>query len=237
MAGQSERETTGEGARGESGVSRREFLISSGSAAGAVGLAAGSEKARAAGSAPKPAGRMTELGPGAVPVQLMVNHKAQTLSIEPRETLVHVLRERLGLCGTKVGCDRGACGACTVWVDGLPMLSCMTLALDVAGVGRGPAGTPPRDVTTIEGLGKGGKPHPVQQAFVTCDALQCGFCTPGMVMSCAHLYEVKGATSTGKRATMTGDDIRAAVAGNLCRCGSYPHVLDAMLSLNEGGQR
>jgi xanthine dehydrogenase YagT iron-sulfur-binding subunit len=177
---------------------------------------------------------MVELGPGPVPVQLAINGKTMAARVEPRDTLAQVLREQLGLTGTKVGCDRGACGACTVWVDGIPTPACMTLALDVAGT-AGKGGRPARPVTTIEGLSPSpAKLHPVQEAFVACDAMQCGFCTPGMVMSCAALYERKRAQ--GQLASLSEGEIREAIAGNLCRCGTYPHVVGAMLATKASGK-
>jgi aerobic-type carbon monoxide dehydrogenase small subunit (CoxS/CutS family) len=167
-----------------------------------------------------------------MPVSLLINGKPTPARVEPRDTLAHVLREQLGLTGTKIGCDRGACGACTVWVDGVPTPACMTLALEVAGSG-GRGGRPPRAVTTIEGLATaGGKLHPVQQAFLAHDAMQCGFCTPGMVMSCAALYEQKRAQ--GKLAGLDEAAVREAISGNLCRCGTYPHVVSAMLTAKNG---
>ena len=132
--------------------------------------------------------------------------------MEPRTTLADALRLHLGLTGTKIGCDRGACSACTVWLDGVPVNSCMTFALDAVG----------RNVTTIEGLAQGDRLHPVQDAFIAHDAMQCGFCTPGMVMSCAALL--------ARNANPTRDDVRAATSGNLCRCGTYPNVFDATLA-------
>ncbi len=123
-----------------------------------------------------------------------------------------MLRFELGLTGTKVGCDRGACSACTVWLDGLPVVACTTFVLDAVG----------RDVTTVEGLARGGQLHPLQQAFIDHDAMQCGFCTPGMVMSCAALLARKG--------DPTLDDVRAATSGNLCRCGTYAKVFEATLA-------
>ena len=164
------------------------------------------------------------LGPGAVPATLLVNGKPQKVMIEPRDTLVTVLRDRLGLLGTKLGCDRGGCGACTVWVAGEPSLACMTLALDVAGL----AGQPPQAITTVEGLAKGSVLHPLQQAFVDKDALQCGFCTSGMLMSCAALHEQ--ARAAGKLASVGEKEVREAIAGNLCRCGAYPHIIEAALA-------
>jgi aerobic-type carbon monoxide dehydrogenase small subunit (CoxS/CutS family) len=162
-------------------------------------------------------------------VQLLVNGKTLQARVEPRHTLVHTLREDLGLTGTKIGCDRGACGACTVWIEGTPTPACMTLSLDVAGLGTK---RPPRAVVTIEGLAEGQKLHPVQQAFIEKDALQCGFCTPGMVMSCAALYERhrKG----GDLSAIDEQAVREAVSGNLCRCGSYPHVIAATLMAAHG---
>jgi aerobic-type carbon monoxide dehydrogenase small subunit (CoxS/CutS family) len=121
-------------------------------------------------------------------------------------------RVELGMTGTKVVCDRGACSACTVWLDGNPVNSCMTFAFDAAG----------RAVTTVEGLARGGELHPVQRAFVEHDAAQCGFCTPGMIMSCAALLARNPSPSI--------DDVRAAVSGNLCRCGTYPRVFEATLA-------
>ncbi|MGA7614723.1 MAG: (2Fe-2S)-binding protein, partial [Thermoanaerobaculia bacterium] len=112
----------------------------------------------------------------------------------------------------KIGCDRGACGACTVWLDGVPVSSCMTLAIDVGG----------REVTTIEGLAKEGRLHPVQEAFVANDAMQCGFCTPGMVMSCVALVD--------RVQDPTREDVQVATSGNLCRCGTYPKIFDATLA-------
>jgi carbon-monoxide dehydrogenase small subunit/xanthine dehydrogenase YagT iron-sulfur-binding subunit len=133
-------------------------------------------------------------------------------------TLAEVLRGPLGLTGTKIGCDRGACSACTVWVDRVPVASCMMLAVDVGD----------RKVTTIEGLAKGEELHPVQSAFIAHDAMQCGFCTPGLVMSCAALIESNPAPSL--------DDVKAAVSGHLCRCGTYPHVFAAVLDAAKNGR-
>ena len=151
-------------------------------------------------------------GPGAVSITLQVNGVARALRAEPRATLAEVLRGPLGLTGTKIGCDRGACGACTVLVDAQPVCSCMMLAVDVGA----------RPVTTIEGLAPGDTLHPVQQAFIEHDALQCGYCTPGMLMSCAALLDRMRAADA--------DDVRAAISGHICRCGTYPHVVTATLA-------
>ena len=156
-------------------------------------------------------------GPDAVAVKLRINGQEHAVSIEPRYTLAETLRDNLGLTGTKVVCDRGSCSACTVWIDKVPALACMTLAIDAVG----------REVTTIEGLSNGDVMHPVQVAFVKHDAMQCGFCTPGMVMSCAALLERMPDPKLA--------DVKHAVSGNLCRCGTYPKVFAATLEV--AGQR
>ena len=148
--------------------------------------------------------------PPAVELWLSVNGTTHRLKIEPRSTLAEILRGPLRLTGTKIACNRGACAACTVWLDGAPVLSCMALALDVG----------ERQVTTIEGLANGDVLHKVQQAFIEHDAIQCGFCTPGLVMSCAALLE--------RDCNLGDDDIREAISGHFCRCGTYSHVLAAM---------
>ncbi len=187
-------------------TTRREFFSYT-----ALGAAAAAAAARAR-AAPAPAEARSALGPGAVPVVLWVNGARHRLELEPRATLAEALRLNLGLTGTKIGCDRGACSACTVLLDGEPVSSCMTFALDV--------GT--RKVTTIEGLAEGDRLHPLQEAFVAHDALQCGFCTPGMVLSCAALLV--------RNPNPTLDDVKAATSGNLCRCGTYPKVFAATLA-------
>lgn len=211
-----EREEAGVGSvRGR--VSRRGFLKGAGlTAAGAAivdcGVAAVNE-ASAALVGPK------VVGPGRVPVTLAINGSARTLDIEPRTTLADALRTDIGLTGTKVVCDRGACSACTVLIDGTPVVSCMTLAIDAVG----------RKITTVEGLAKGDELHPVQTAFIEHDAMQCGFCTPGMVMSCAALL--------ARNASPTLEDVRDATSGNLCRCGTYPKVFEATLAAARGGAK
>jgi xanthine dehydrogenase YagT iron-sulfur-binding subunit len=155
------------------------------------------------------------VGPGAVPIVLHVNGVAHSISVEPRHTLAEVLRDSLNLTGTKVVCDRGSCSACTIWIDKVPTLSCMTLAIDVGA----------RKVTTIEGIASGSQLHPVQAAFIKHDALQCGFCTPGMVMSCVALLD--------RHPNANLDDVKHALSGNLCRCGTYPKVFAATLEVAE----
>ena len=156
------------------GLSRRGFLKGAGiTAAGAAiaetGLAAFTEAAEAQKDA-------TVLGPDAFAITLSVNGQSKQLQVEPRTTLAEALRVKLDMTGTKVVCDRGACSACTVMVDGTPVCSCMTLAVAVQG----------KQIRTIEGLASGDQLHPVQEQFIAHDAMQCGFCTPGMIMSCAR---------------------------------------------------
>jgi carbon-monoxide dehydrogenase small subunit/xanthine dehydrogenase YagT iron-sulfur-binding subunit len=152
------------------------------------------------------------VGPDAASIALNINGVARPLQVEPRTTLAEALRRPLGLTGVKIACNRGACSACTVWLDGTPICSCMMLAIEV--------GT--RSVTTIEGLASGEILHPVQTAFIEHDAIQCGFCTPGMAMSCAALLE--------RMADPTAEDVQEAISGHLCRCGTYPHVVAATLA-------
>jgi xanthine dehydrogenase YagT iron-sulfur-binding subunit len=196
------------------GMSRRALFKGSGaSARGEALLESGLAPAPESASA---AEANQVLGPGAVPVRLLVNGREISVRVDPATTLVELLRNDLGLTGTKVGCDRGACSACTVWLDGEPASSCMTLVLDTSG----------RKITTIEGLADGDTLHPVQQAFVEHDALQCGFCTPGMVMSCAALLNRKPNANL--------DDVKSAISGHLCRCGTYPNIFKAMLAVANG---
>jgi aerobic-type carbon monoxide dehydrogenase small subunit (CoxS/CutS family) len=147
-----------------------------------------------------------------VPVKLRINGQDKALSLEPRTTLADALRVNLDMTGTKIVCDRGECSACTVWIDGMPVCSCMTLAIDAQN----------REIRTIEGLASGDQLHPVQEQFIEHDAMQCGFCTPGMIMSCAALLE--------RNKNPSLDDVKSATSGNLCRCGTYPKVFDATLA-------
>ncbi|ANN61516.1 (2Fe-2S)-binding protein [Mesorhizobium loti NZP2037] len=132
------------------------------------------------------------------------------MQLEPRVTLLDALRERLGLTGTKKGCDHGQCGACTVHIDGERVLACLTLAAQADG----------RAITTIEGLAREGELHPVQAAFLDQDAFQCGYCTPGQIMSAVACIREGHAGSD--------EEIREYMAGNLCRCGAYPHIVAAV---------
>jgi aerobic-type carbon monoxide dehydrogenase small subunit (CoxS/CutS family) len=151
-------------------------------------------------------------GPGKVPVSFTVNGRDVEVTIEPRRTLLSVLREELGLTGTKEGCGEGNCGACTVMVDGKTVYACLTLAIDCER----------RQIRTIEGLSPGGKLHPVQEAFVQEDGYQCGFCTSGQIMSAVALLEGNPSPSRA--------EIKREMAGNLCRCGAYPNIVEAVLT-------
>ena len=151
------------------------------------------------------------IGPNAVPVTLTVNGEKLKLLLEPRVTLLDALRNYSSLTGAKEGCDRATCGACTVLLGDTPIYSCQKLAIEAQGV----------EITTIEGLAKDGKLSKVQTAFIEKDALQCGYCTPGFVMSVTALLK--------KNFHPTADDVKHACAGNLCRCGCHPHILQAAL--------
>jgi xanthine dehydrogenase YagT iron-sulfur-binding subunit len=197
------------------GISRRGFLKGAGITAASTALIEGVQIFQREALAETVHGHagVREYGPGAVPITLNVNGKSHALNLEPRTTLADALRNHLGMTGTKVVCDRGSCSGCTVTLDKLPVNSCMTLAVDVGA----------REVGTIEGLSKNGLLHPLQVAFVKHDAMQCGFCTPGMVMSCSALL------SRNPKPTLA--DVREAVSGNLCRCGTYPKVFAATLDV------
>jgi len=158
------------------------------------------------------AGRSVPRGPGETDIALTVNGASVTVRSAPRRTLLDTLRESLALTGTKKVCDEGTCGACTVLVDGRPVYACMTLAITCEG----------KSIETIEGISTDGELHPVQRAFIDADAFQCGFCTPGQIMSIVALLR--------ETAAPTEDDVRRAVAGNLCRCGAYPNIVKAGVS-------
>ena len=151
-------------------------------------------------------------------IKFVVNQKSYSLNIDPSERLLDVLRNRLGLIGTKEGCGEGECGACTVIIDGKTVNSCLLLAAQADGC----------DVTTIEGVGNRHSPHPVQKAFVEVGAVQCGFCTPGMVLSAKNLLD--------KNAQPSDDEIGVAMSGNLCRCTGYDKILRAVKRVAEEGK-
>ncbi len=189
------------------GVSRRGFIGSLG--AGAVTAAAiGTAQAETAEAPVAAAGAL-------VPVTLLINGRKHALQVEPRWTLAFVLREKLGLTGTKIGCERGECGACTVLIDGQARYSCLTLALEAEG----------HEVATIEGLMKGEDLGDVQQAFADQDGFQCGYCTPGQMMAAEGLLRANPDPSV--------DDIRLGMSGNLCRCGAYAHIVRAVQHVAE----
>jgi aerobic-type carbon monoxide dehydrogenase small subunit (CoxS/CutS family) len=188
----------------DSAIDRRDFLKVFGTTAAALPLVGAAHA-----SADPPPGE----GQAVRPLALTVNGVARRLDVEPRRTLASVLRGELRLTGTKVACDRASCGACTVLLDERPVFACHLLALQARG----------RAVTTIEGLSRTGTLHPLQQAFIRRDALQCGFCTPGMLLA------VKGVLDVNPRATR--EEVALGISGNLCRCGAYPHILDAAVEV------
>lgn len=153
-----------------------------------------------------------------VPLSMQVNGRSLTLSVEPRTTLLDLLREQLALTGTKKGCDHGQCGACTVHVNGKRVLSCLSLAVMQEG----------KNVTTIEGLAEGEKLHPLQEAFIKHDGFQCGYCTPGQIMS--------GVACIREGHAGSDEEIREYMSGNICRCGAYPNIVKAIAEVKKGGQ-
>ena len=158
------------------------------------------------------------VGTGNIGATLAVNGDTRVVDLEPRTSLLDALRERLGLTGTKKGCDHGTCGACTVWVDGRRVLSCLTLAVTCEG----------REVTTIEGLSGNGQLHAMQRAFIEHDAFQCGYCTPGQIMSAVALIREGNAT--------TDEDIAEFMSGNICRCAAYPNIRAAIREVRDASQ-
>ena len=184
-------------------VSRREFL----KGAGVTGLASAVTAAGVAETDAQTGPRV--LGPGDVPVSLIVNGKRLELKIEPRVTLLDAIRNRADLTGNKRVCDRGSCGACTMIVDGRTVYSCSTLAIEVQG----------KQIRTVDGLANGATLHPVQQAFCDADALMCGFCTPGFVVATVALLE--------KHPNATPEQMRKGLDGNICRCGTFVRILEA----------
>ena len=199
---------------GESkGVSRRDFLKS----AGVGGLATAVTAAGTAEAEAQTGPRV--LGPGDVPVTLMVNGKRLDLRIEPRVTLLDAIRNRADLTGNKRVCDRGTCGACTMIIDGRTVYSCSTLAIDVVG----------KQIRTVDGLSTGNTLHPVQQAFCDVDALMCGFCTPGFVVAATALLE--------RYPSPTPEQARKGLDGNVCRCGTFVRIMEATMAAAAKGVR
>jgi xanthine dehydrogenase YagT iron-sulfur-binding subunit len=194
-----------------SGVSRRDFMKISAVTA-AVPLVLGPKVVEAAGE------DVAVHGPGKAPVTLNVNGKKLSAELEPRVTLLDALRENFDLTGAKRVCDRGACGACTVLLDGKPVYACSVLAIDAQG----------SKITTIEALAEGDKLSPVMQSFVEHDAQQCGFCTPGFIVATTHFLQ--------KHPKPSADDIRHGLNGNYCRCGTYDGIRAVALA-QEGGKQ
>jgi xanthine dehydrogenase YagT iron-sulfur-binding subunit len=193
------------------GATRRDFLAGAGlSLASLLGEGAVPAGAQSVADPPAPA-----ILPGTTAITLRVNGSEQRIHVEPRVTLLDALRERLQLTGTKKGCDHGQCGACTALVDGRRVLSCLTLALMHEGA----------QITTIEGLADAEKLHPMQAAFIEHDAFQCGYCTPGQIMSAVGLVAEGHATADG--------EIQELMSGNICRCGAYPNIVAAVREVLE----
>jgi len=149
-------------------------------------------------------------------IQVIVNGEVHKLSVEPRKTLLEILREDLDLTGTKKGCDNGECGACTVLLDGQPVNSCVVLAVEADG----------KQVVTIEGLAEGSRLHPLQEAFIRHGAVQCGYCSPGMILTLKAFLD--------ENPLPTEEEVKKAIAGNLCRCGAYNKIVEAALSVTQG---
>lgn len=187
-------------------VSRRTFI----KGLGATAVSAVAAQTAAVAQELEKANAETTVGPGPVPMTLSVNGQKLQLQLEPRVTLLDALRNYSSLTGPKEGCDRAACGACTVLMDGLAIYSCQKLAIEAQG----------HEITTIEGLSENGNLTAVQRAFIDKDALQCGYCTPGFVMSVTALLN--------KNPRPTLEEAKHACAGNLCRCGTHPHILQAV---------
>ena len=192
------------------GQSRRRFIINAAIPAFAVGLTSG-QRLQFADAAT--VSRLPAQGPQPVPVALLVNGQQRTVALEPRATLLDTLRDHLGLTGTKKGCDQGTCGACTVLVNDKRVNSCLTLAIMTQG----------KAVTTIEGLADGNTLHPMQAAFLEHDGFQCGYCTPGQIMSAVGLLN--------EHRSVEDASVREWMSGNICRCGAYANIAVAIQSV------
>jgi xanthine dehydrogenase YagT iron-sulfur-binding subunit len=199
--------------KGGGDVSRRSVLTGMAAVGGGVAIAplfTGCSNAGSPGESAPSSAAARPVDPGTVAITLNINGENYPLQIEPRVSLLDALRENIGLTGTKKGCDHGQCGACTVLIDNRRVNSCLTLAVMAAG----------QRVTTIEGVAAGEQLHPVQAAFIEHDAFQCGYCTPGQICSAVGLLNEGHAR--------TDDDIREQMSGNICRCGAYPNIVDAV---------
>jgi len=190
--------------------SRRHFLSQLAALSASLTIAAPAARAASSKESSRPETPDSEQPESLVDIVLNVNGQEKPLKVDSRVTVLDAVRDRLNMSGTKKGCDHGACGACTVLIDGKRVLSCLTLAVMTQG----------KEITTIEGLAHGDELHPVQAAFVTCDGFQCGYCTPGQIMSAVGCI----------REGHTGSDteIREFMSGNLCRCGAYPNIVQAI---------
>jgi xanthine dehydrogenase YagT iron-sulfur-binding subunit len=221
LFGESRRQFLGQGIAGGLGVFALQLLLK--------------EKALAALNAPPDAVFAQNAGlENAVKVSLKVNGTPQTLEVDSRMSLLDTLRERLDLTGTKKGCDQGQCGACTVIVNGQRVLSCLTLAAQCRG----------KEVTTVEGLAKGGELHPMQAAFIKHDGFQCGYCTPGQICSAVALlneakngdasHVTKNLRTSARNIKLTDEEIKERMSGNICRCGAYPGIVAAIREVQSG---
>jgi xanthine dehydrogenase YagT iron-sulfur-binding subunit len=201
-----EHESTGT----DGGISRRKVLAAAAAAGAGAAIAPLLSGCAQTFSSKEKQSPLPQPIAGTAKTNLSVNGKDYALEIEPRVTLLDALREHIGLTGTKKGCDHGQCGACTVLCDGRRINSCLTLAMAAQG----------QKITTIEGLANGEELHPLQAAFIKHDAFQCGYCTPGQICSGVGLIHEGHAK--------TDDDIREMMSGNICRCGAYPNIVDAI---------
>jgi len=191
-------------------LNRRDFVKTAGAITGAavIGVPAASEAKNSS--------------PHRVSMNIRINGKPHSLVVDARLTLLDLLRETLGLTGTKKGCDHGQCGACTVLVNGRRINSCLSLALSNDG----------HTITTIEGLAEGDQLHPLQSAFIECDGFQCGYCTPGQICSAVGMLR----EAAVERAELTDDEIRERMSGNICRCGAYPGIVEAIQTVYHQSQ-
>jgi xanthine dehydrogenase YagT iron-sulfur-binding subunit len=216
------------------GIQRRDFLkLMSGAGAGLFGLQILTEEKAFAAASTLAEGAVASGSVGAtIPVKLSINGMERMLDLDPRITLLDALREKMGLTGSKKGCDHGQCGACTVMVDGKRVLSCLTLAAQAEG----------KKVTTVEGLATEEKLHPMQEAFIEHDSFQCGYCTPGQLCSAVALLDEakRGECSfvtedlNSPPTELSDDEIRERMSGNICRCAAYPQIVSAIRDVHSG---
>ncbi len=203
-------DTKGEASPDKGRSSRRHFLSQLAALSASLTIAAPAARAASLKERSRPETPDPEQPESLVDIVLKVNGQEKPLKVDSRVTVLDAVRDRLNMSGTKKGCDHGACGACTVLIDGKRVLSCLTLAVMAQG----------KEITTIEGLAHGDELHPVQAAFVSCDGFQCGYCTPGQIMSAVGcIYEGH---------TRSDGEIREFMSGNLCRCGAYPNIVQAI---------